>query len=116
MPKKENAPLAVTFGEPAGIGPELIARVWYDRVKLEVPDFVCFGAIEAIEAHAPDLPVRKIESIEDIPVGATDYLPVLDAPLSAPLEIGTLNPANGSSVIRSIDQAVEAARMETYQQ
>lgn len=108
MPNQGKTPLAVTVGEPAGIGPELITRIWQERVSLNLPYFVCFGAIEAIEAHAPDLPVRKLDDLTDIPADATEYLPVIDTPLTEPLMIGELNPANGGSVIKSIDLAVEA--------
>ena len=108
VPNQHTAPLAITLGEPAGIGPELVARIWRERSLLGVPYFICFGAVETIEAHEPDLPVRKLETLEDIPLSPTEYLPVFDAPLAEPLQIGELNPANGSSVITSIDRAVAA--------
>ena len=38
-----TAPLAVTIGDPAGIGPEIIAAAWQAREALGLPPFVVVG-------------------------------------------------------------------------
>lgn len=101
------APLAITMGEPAGVGPELIVRAWRMRKQLGLVDFVYVGAVDAVRAVDPDVPIHVLEK-NDLKYKA-DVLPALDVPLEAPLELGELNSANGESVIRSIDLAVELA-------
>src|SRR5215213_8429942 len=34
-----NAPLVVTQGDPAGVGPELTLRAWLERRELDLPPF-----------------------------------------------------------------------------
>lgn len=104
-------PLAVTMGEPAGIGPELIARIWRDRRQLEIPTFVYVGSREALFAVDPELPTITVGE-SDIGLDLSgSALPVLEVPLSEPIELGQLNVKNGSSVIQSIDTAVHLAKI-----
>jgi hypothetical protein len=42
-------PLAVAMGDPAGIGPETIAKAWEARGALGVPPFFAVGQAEAFE-------------------------------------------------------------------
>ncbi len=42
-------PLAVAMGDPAGIGPEIIAKTWERREALGLPPFFAVGSCEAIE-------------------------------------------------------------------
>jgi 4-hydroxythreonine-4-phosphate dehydrogenase len=57
-------PLAVTMGEPAGIGPELIARIWRNRHELALPPFVYIGSSEALKVADPELPFQIVTSVE----------------------------------------------------
>jgi len=50
-------PLALTMGEPAGIGPELIARMWHTHKKLGIAPFLYVGAPDAIRMVSPDTPI-----------------------------------------------------------
>jgi 4-hydroxythreonine-4-phosphate dehydrogenase len=43
MPRRELAPLAVSLGDPAGIGPEVIAKCWDNRESFALPPFVAIG-------------------------------------------------------------------------
>ncbi len=43
-------PLAVALGDPAGIGPEIVAKSWEKRDALGIPPFFAVGDFEAIEA------------------------------------------------------------------
>lgn len=52
-------PLAVALGDPAGIGPEIVAKSWEKRDALGVPPFFAVGDCEAIEAVWPG-PVETI--------------------------------------------------------
>jgi 4-hydroxythreonine-4-phosphate dehydrogenase len=43
-------PLAVALGDPAGIGPEIVAKSWERREALGFPPFFAVGDLEAVEA------------------------------------------------------------------
>ena len=54
-----RAPLAVTLGDPAGVGPEIIAAAWRSA-RLEDPPFVVFGDHGALAAAGA--PVAQVQS------------------------------------------------------
>jgi len=101
-------PLALTMGEPAGIGPELIARLWRDREALSLPPFLYVGAKAAIAAIDEALPLVDASPEEAVKAFGT-ALPVLDTPAPAAIVPGKLDPDNGPTVIAAIDKAVELA-------
>ncbi|SDD69850.1 4-hydroxythreonine-4-phosphate dehydrogenase PdxA [Kordiimonas lacus] len=108
-PQSDMRPLAVTMGEPAGVGPELIARLWQQREALELSPFLYVGAAEALQAAIPDLPLQSVsdpgEAYEIFPYA----LPVMEVSLAVPVTLGELNPANGAAVVGSIDLACDLA-------
>ena len=57
-------PLALTIGEPAGIGPDLTLAVWRRRVELDVPAFYLIGDAEFLRGRARvlglDLPLAVV--------------------------------------------------------
>lgn len=102
-----SAPIALTVGEPAGIGPDLclaaacMPRSW---------PLVCIGDRELLRARARQLGVAvdfvNYERGADIPrSGGT--LCVLHAPLAAPCVAGQLELKNARQVLTLIDRAVE---------
>ncbi len=64
MNKTTNAPLAVTIGEPAGIGPDLVLQLFARRKELELPAFIAYGNADFLKARARRLGL-------DISVSAT---------------------------------------------
>jgi 4-hydroxythreonine-4-phosphate dehydrogenase len=44
------APLAVSLGDPAGIGPEVVAKSWERRLDEKLPPFFAVGDLAAVEA------------------------------------------------------------------
>jgi 4-hydroxythreonine-4-phosphate dehydrogenase len=105
-------PLAVSMGDPAGIGLELAARVWAEH-DAATPPFFLVGDADAfarackrLGAAPPALNV--VTSAEAI--GAGDSLTVLDTPLAIEETPGEPDPVNADAVIRAIERGVEAAR------
>lgn len=49
---EHSIPLAITMGEPAGIGPDLILRLYADRASLDLPPFIVYGNLSFLEARA----------------------------------------------------------------
>lgn len=101
-----DRPLALTLGEPAGIGPEITALAW-ERLRVSGPAFLVVGDAALMSAQG-----RPIEVIED-PARAisvfADAIPVIDRPLAAPVTPGLPDPANAAAVADWIEHAVELA-------
>lgn len=97
------APLALSMGEPAGVGPEIIARAW-DALKAEGPVFAVVG--DAALLRAQGRPVQTIVSMADAAGVFGRAIPVLDHPLPAPVTPGLPDPANAGTVADWIEQAV----------
>ncbi len=97
--------LAVTSGEPAGIGPELCARLacrdWPARLVVLGDMALIRGCAAAGGAEVPVCAYRRETAP---PAGA---LEVLHRPLAAPAEAGRLNPANGAYVLGLLDRAID---------
>lgn len=71
-----SAPIAVSMGDPAGIGPEVIAKAWAQRHDHGVPGFFAIGDPRAIEAASP-VPVARIAGPEEAGAAFATALPVL---------------------------------------
>ncbi len=80
------APLAVTMGDPAGIGPEIIAKAWA-ALRKEGPAFLVVGDHDLLAAAGAGS-LRRIASPDDAARIFPDALPVLDIPISTPVVSG----------------------------
>jgi 4-hydroxythreonine-4-phosphate dehydrogenase len=100
-----TAPLAVSCGEPAGIGPEIAARAW-DALRESLP-FVWIGDPRHLPAGTP---VAEILDPGEAPAVAGAALPVLSLPFPAPAVPGRLDPANAPGVIAAIERGVQLAQ------
>lgn len=112
-------PLALTMGEPAGIGGEIALKAWSiargaARADGAVPPFVLLDDPARLEALAARLglpvPVRAVGSMAEGAALFSTALPVLPQPLAVPVTPGRPDPANGAAVIASIDRAVDLVR------
>jgi 4-hydroxythreonine-4-phosphate dehydrogenase len=111
-----RAPLALTMGDPAGIGGELTVRAWLARrdplvvarrtawpfVALDDPDRL--AAIAA--ALGLDVPIRAVATAAEAAAVFADALPVLPLRLGAPTRPGVADVANAAATIASIERAV----------
>lgn len=97
------------MGEPAGIGPELIARLWQDRKQLKLTPFLYVGSPEAIAAACPEIPVKTITDIADVHETFRQALPCSPIATENQITLGTPTPGNGAAVIESIRRATELA-------
>ncbi len=102
-----NAPLVVTLGEPAGIGPEIIVKAWRALRRIG-PAFMVVGDRKLLdeaagESIALSAPPPGADHVADI---FKDGLPVIDRPLAHRPISGEANPANERSVVDWIEHAV----------
>ncbi|MEO0428883.1 MAG: 4-hydroxythreonine-4-phosphate dehydrogenase PdxA [Pseudomonadota bacterium] len=101
-------PLALTMGDPAGIGGEIALRAWAGGEVAHPFFLIDDPARLAALPSAP--PIRAIST----PSAATriwhEALPVLPLPLAAPAPPGEPAPANAPVVVAAIERAVALAR------
>jgi 4-hydroxythreonine-4-phosphate dehydrogenase len=98
-------PLALTMGEPAGIGPEITLAAWR-AVRAAGPVFFLVGD----PALLPGAPLTIIERPEQAAEAFPRALPVLPLRLAATAVPGRLDPRNAPAVIAAIEQAVAFAK------
>jgi len=101
-----SGPLAITSGEPAGIGPELCLRLAERAWPV-----VVLGDRQLLAERAAclGLPVAFREYIAGQPV-SPGILDVLHVPLAAPSQSGQLDPANGPYVLAMLDRALRGCQ------
>lgn len=100
-------PLAVTMGEPAGVGGELTLKAWALRQEHALTPFFVIDDPERLRAIDADTPVQKISQPKEASSVFDKALPVLPIQLKEEPILGTLNPKNGEAVLESIRLAVE---------
>ncbi|WP_333836724.1 4-hydroxythreonine-4-phosphate dehydrogenase PdxA [Novosphingobium sp.] len=75
-------PIAISLGDPAGIGPELIAAAWALSGTEALPPFVAVGSRHVLEqaarARGLNIAVRSVGSLEEARDSFGQALPVLD--------------------------------------
>ena len=99
-------PLALTLGEPAGVGPEIIARAWDSLRGQHDMTFAVIGDAQLLGAHAP---VEVIASPESAAKVFETRIPVIDHPLPVKVRPGVPDAANAGAVADWIEQAVNLA-------
>jgi 4-hydroxythreonine-4-phosphate dehydrogenase len=106
-------PLALTLGEPAGIGGELALKAWLRRTEA-LPPFFLMHDPEAMRRTAEQLqlpvPIIALETPRQAPAVFTTALPVLPVALPAAVVPGRLDTRNAPAVVASIERAVRLIR------
>ena len=107
-----SAPLAVSLGDPAGVGPELICEAWARREQERLPPFFVCGGVEVLRKAAAvkqlDVPVESIGgAAEGAPVFAR-ALPVL-GPGDGSYCPGEPEPAGARLALASLESAARLA-------
>lgn len=100
-----TAPVALSCGEPAGIGPELAVKAWK-----ELGDRIPFFWV-GDPSHLPHgTTYREIEAPEQASATIGDALPVLAHHFQGPLASGIPNPDHAQGVIDVIARCVDLVR------
>ncbi|MFT8715461.1 4-hydroxythreonine-4-phosphate dehydrogenase PdxA [Gluconobacter potus] len=103
---KRPLPLALTLGDPAGIGPQLAVEAWRRLRHSGEGTFFWLGDPRLVE-HA--VPVTCIAMPEEAAAVFADSLPVLPVPCEVDVIPGQPDSRNATATISSIRQAVEYA-------
>ena len=106
------APLAVSMGDPAGIGPEITLAAWAARDVRALPVFAAFGDaaiyLERSAALKWDVPVIPVKTLNEAAARFGDGLPVVQVASSGPVVAGQPQQASAKSTIAAIEAAVAA--------
>ncbi len=111
-PTAPVTPLALTLGEPAGIGPDVAIDAWVARNAANVPPFIFVGDAALLSRRAAALGRDILTKVVDINAAAVtfpDALPCLNAPAVSGVP-GAINASDTQAVIWSIRRAVELVR------
>ena len=103
-----TGPLALTLGDPAGIGPEIVVKAW-NELRQSGPPFVVVGDYQSVASASGATEVRRVLSPVDALAIFESALPVIDLPLKSPVVAGQPSPAAAPSIIQWIETAVGLA-------
>jgi 4-hydroxythreonine-4-phosphate dehydrogenase len=108
--------LAVTVGEPAGIGPEIAIRAAWalrEQVRCVLVGDAAFLSLTASLVD-PGIRLSALSTLalrhSGLPHFGPDVIPVIDVPLAAHVVPGQLDANNGRAVLATLDLAIEGAR------
>jgi 4-hydroxythreonine-4-phosphate dehydrogenase len=104
-----SLPLALTLGEPAGIGPDISFAAWRRRAELNLPPFYLLGdpAFLARRARrmAPDVSIVAVDPATAAAAFKT-ALPVVDIGVTVSAEPGQPDRSSAPAAIAAIGRAV----------
>ncbi|MFI4964263.1 MAG: 4-hydroxythreonine-4-phosphate dehydrogenase PdxA [Caulobacterales bacterium] len=103
-------PLALTLGDPAGIGPEIVVKAW-SELRRDGPPFLVVGDYQALasaSAGGASILRKVIAPAEALDV-FSDALPILDLPLRSPVVAGQPSAAAAGAILQWIETAAGLA-------
>jgi 4-hydroxythreonine-4-phosphate dehydrogenase len=106
----KGGPLALTLGDPAGVGPEIIVKAW-SELRRGGPPFLVVGDFQALaSASAGGASIlKKVIAPSQAMAVFEEALPVLDLPLRARVVAGQPSAAAAPAIIQWIETAVGLA-------
>src|SRR5260370_21524352 len=106
-------PIALTLGEPAGIGPDLAIAVWRRRFALDLPPFYVLANLEFFAKRAkltgPPIALSASEPAEAAAMFAT-ALPIVDIGTAVTAKPGHPDATSAPAAIASIRIGVPPVR------
>jgi 4-hydroxythreonine-4-phosphate dehydrogenase len=109
MTMKNMPPLALTMGDPAGIGPDITLALWSARKTVALPAFLFIGDRRVLEARARMLGL-DVRLAEATPESASDVfpdaLPVLPMDCAEAVTPGVPSSGNAGAITGAIETAV----------
>jgi 4-hydroxythreonine-4-phosphate dehydrogenase len=105
-------PLAVSMGDPAGIGLEITLKAWSERRDNGIGPFVLYGDVEAVAERARLLGLAVPITPVATPAAALDAfgasLPIRPVPCRVRPRPGEPDAANAAAIIMAIEEATAA--------
>jgi 4-hydroxythreonine-4-phosphate dehydrogenase len=104
-----DLPIAVSLGDPAGIGPEVIAKCWDQRAHLGVAPFVAIGDARSVES-VWDGPIAAIDDPRDAAEAFESGLPLIQLSAAQATVPGYPSVASAHCSLDCLELAVGLAR------
>lgn len=111
MGSKDRPIVGVTMGDPAGIGPEVIAKAYPQLVDSAHPVVIGDAEIlaKAVECCDVDLDIKPIKNVQEVDP-SSDTIPVFDLENVETLEYGVVREAYGRASLEYVERAIEFAQ------
>ncbi len=106
---EQRLPLAVTLGDPSGIGPEIVARAWEKRREHNLPPFFAVGDMRALRAVWQG-PIAAIDGPAACAAAFDTALPCLHVGDSSTPEPGIPTLDGARSAFQSLEVATGLVR------
>lgn len=102
--------LAITMGDPAGIGPEITLKALKQMQGADAPDLIILGCADALDGagRALGLPVPPRISLDQVATSSGHAVVAIDPEIETP-ELGVVSAAAGHFAFRAISIAVDLA-------
>jgi 4-hydroxythreonine-4-phosphate dehydrogenase len=104
--------IVITSGEPAGIGPDIVAAIDPRRFAARLVVIGDRGLLEE-RARTTGSAVRYVDYQRQ--AGSADGIEVIDQPLAAPCQAGRLDVANAGYVLEMLDRACRGCLEHEFQ-
>ena len=108
------APIAVTIGDPAGIGPEILLKAYLSRQRKNLPPFYAIADAAYLAAVAQSLSLDlkiEISSPDEVVDRFPNALPVSPLRETINATAGRPDKNNAPAIVQSIEQAVSDSVM-----
>lgn len=102
-------PIAVTLGDPAGVGPETVARAWAARHEHDLPAFVAIGDMTSITA-VWNGPIVRVSDISEAERLFGDALPVWHLEESGPVVPGSPTKEGATCALHALETGIGLTR------
>ncbi|USI73131.1 4-hydroxythreonine-4-phosphate dehydrogenase PdxA [Sphingomonas morindae] len=102
-------PLALSMGDPAGIGPEIIGKAWQRRTEAALPPFFAIGDYRAI-TKVWDGPIVRISDPAEALARFDEGLPIVEVEDAGDIVPGQPNMPGARCAIAALEIAVGLAR------
>ena len=109
MSRAPQFPLAVSLGDPAGIGPEVIAKCWDNRDRFELSPFVAIGDPRSVRA-VWDGQIATIDDPREADTAFDVGLPLIQIPSPEEDRPGHPSVAGAHCSLDALEIAVGLAR------
>ncbi len=104
-------PLAISMGDPAGIGPEIIAKAWAARRDADLLPFVAVGDARAVE-RVWNGPIVRVSDMAAAVAAFDEALPILSVDDAGEIRPGQPDVEGARCALHSLELAVGLVRSE----
>jgi 4-hydroxythreonine-4-phosphate dehydrogenase len=112
LASNSTPPIAISLGDPAGIGPEIVAKCWDHRGAFGLPPFVAIGDPRALSA-VWDGPIATVDDPRDADAAFDVGLPLIVVPATGADIPGQPSVAGAHAALDALEMAVGLARSGT---